>query len=100
MLGLILDAAVLVFVIRTFQGDDAADFLGCFWIALGMAAANFAISLLAPVIGLFILLPILVADGAILMLFASLTPKQTAIALGILVAYQVALYAAFAWLFS
>jgi hypothetical protein len=94
-----LDAAVLVFVIKLLQGEDAADFLGCLWIALGMAVANFLISLLLlPFIGPFVLVPILVADGAILMVFAGLTTKQTLVALGVLFVYKLIFYAAFAYL--
>ena len=108
MLGLVLfllvvlvDAAVLVFMIKLLQGDDAAEFRQCFWIALGMAVANAVISaVLTPFIGPFALAPVLVVDGAILMVFAGLTVKQTLATLGVLFLCKLAFTGLLSWLVS
>lgn len=91
MLGIILDAAVLLCVIKALQGDDAADFMHLVIVALGLGVANFVCALaLGGVLGLFVLLPIIIIDGLILMFFCSLPIKHAAITLGIFLVYKVA----------
>jgi hypothetical protein len=94
MLRLFLDAAVLMAVLHAILQNDAPDFVHLVLVSLGMAVANFACYvLLVSSIGLLVIAPILIIDGLILMYFCALTIKQAAITLGVLLVYQVTLYA-------
>ncbi len=98
MLQVLVDAAVLLGVLYMLLGEEAPDFYQVFFVALGMAAVNLVCSLaLAPSIGLFVIVPILLIDGLILMYYCHLTIKYAAIALAILLAYNVASYAFWRW---
>jgi hypothetical protein len=100
MLKILLDALVLSGIISALRGKDAPEWLTLVLVALGMAIANFVCALLlAPVIGIFVLVPIVLLDGLILMYFCSLTIKQAVITLGILIAYNVVLQLTAAYLF-
>jgi hypothetical protein len=51
-------------------------------------------------LGFFVLVPIVIADGFILMLFCHLTIKQAGIAVAILLGYQIVLYMVMSKLFA
>ncbi len=90
MLGILIDAGVLLLVIKAIQGDDAPEFLNILLVAAGMAVANFFVGLLlAPFVGFFALVPVIVVDGLILMYFCHLTLGQAGITLAIFLTYRV-----------
>lgn len=100
MLGLLCDTVVLAILVVWLQGDEP-DWLRLGLVALGIAVVNLVISLLlASVIGIFVLVPIVIADGFILMLFCHLTIKQAGIAVAILLGYQVVFYLVISKLFA
>ncbi len=89
MLGIALDVFVLAGLVAVLQGDEP-EWLKLLFVAFGMAVVNFVIALLlGEFLGLFILVPIVLVDGLILMFFCHLTIKQAAIAVAVLFAYQI-----------
>ena len=99
LMKLILDCGVLCIVMQMLQGENADDWAHLFFVALGMAVANFVLALPLAFLGIFLLVPIAIVDGLILMFYCSLTLRQTAIALAILFAYNTAFYVALAAIF-
>lgn len=100
MLKLFLGCGVLCVVMQMLQGENADDWAHLFFVALGMAVVNFVMALALAFLGILLLVPIAIVDGLILMIYCSLTIRQTAIALAILFAYNIAFYAAWAAIFS
>ena len=103
MVGLLLDVAILVMIIRTLQRHKAAKFIDIIFVAIGVTAANKVILVgfgffMGP-FGFFAYLPMLVADWLIILFFCGLTIKQTTIALGALIAYWGLSWVALALLF-
>jgi hypothetical protein len=101
MLGIFLDAAVLMGILYLLLQDQAPDFLQVLLVSVGMAVANLACALLlGHAIGLFVIIPIVLIDGFILMLYCHLTLQQAAIALALLIAWQIGLHFLLAAMFS
>jgi hypothetical protein len=99
MLKILLDALVLGGIITALRGEDTPDKITLILVALGMAVVNLLCALfLTPFIGFFVILPIVLIDGVILMYFCSLTVKQALITVGILIAYNVVVQITMAWL--
>jgi hypothetical protein len=97
MLGLLLDAVVLMGILRLLQGDDAPDFIHTLLVSVGLSVVNFVSLLL---LGLFGLIPILIIDGLILMYFCYLPLKQALIALALFMVYKIGISVAFMLLFA
>ncbi len=97
MLGLLLDSAALMFVLYLVMQDHLPDFWQIVLLSLGMAVANFVIAIaLFSLIGWFVIVPIVLVNGLILMFFCHLTIPQAAMTVGGLVVYQLMKH----WLFS
>ncbi len=100
MLGLLCDTIVLAVLVGWLQGDEP-DWLRLFLVALGIAAVNLVLGLLlGGTLGIYVLVPVVIADGFILMLFCHLTIKQAGIAVAILLGYQVVFYVVMSKLFA
>jgi len=86
----VLDVGVLSSLLTTLRGEDMPDLVQLVFIAFLIAVVNvLCVLFLGAALGIFILLPILVLDGLILMFFCSLTLKQALFALGFLVVYNI-----------
>ncbi|MEX2187719.1 MAG: hypothetical protein WD875_13025 [Pirellulales bacterium] len=100
MLGLVCDTVVLALLVTWLQGGEP-EWLKLGLVAFGMAVVNLVIVLLlGGFLGIFVLVPIVIVDGFILMLFCSLTIKQAAVAVAILLAYQLVFQLAITKLFA
>jgi hypothetical protein len=100
MVGLLLDAAVLVGIMQVLT-DDPPSFLKAIFVALAISVGFFLCAiLLAPTIGILFLLPMLLVGPLVLWITCDLPPKQAVIAGGILLAYKVTITLLFAWLLS
>lgn len=91
MIGIALDSLILFGVLQLLQGD-AHELYEIVLVAIGMSVANLVIALaLGGVIGMFAIVPILIVDALILMIYCRLPITHALIALAVLGACKVAL---------
>ena len=86
---ILLDAGVLTAILYSLLGEYAPDFAHVGFVLLGIMVANAACGILLVPLGFFVIVPILMVNGLILMYFCSLTIKHAAITLGIFAVWQV-----------
>ncbi len=96
MLGLLLDAVVLIGLLYALNGGEAPSF-GMALLASAAIAVGFLLCglFLAPSIGLFSFLPMAAIAGAVLWIVFDVPPVRAAIGGAILLVYKIAMY--FVW---
>lgn len=94
MLGIIVDAVLLMFLLSVFKPDDAPDFLSLLLAAAILTALNFGAAFAAGLLELRFagLVLILAVDAAFLRWWSHLTWPKAATAAVVLVAAKVGLY--------
>src|SRR5262245_28684878 len=92
MLVLLLDAAVILGLARLFGEGKSASFGTAIGTAIAIALGFFlCIKFLGPHIGLFALLPMVLAAAAVLWITCDVPPKKAVLSGGILLGYKIAL---------
>jgi hypothetical protein len=89
MIKIGLDMLVLAGMLAILQGEEP-EWFSLFFVALGLSIVGFVFSLFAPVLGVFVLVPIVIVDTIVLMFFCHLPIKQALIVSGVLLAYNLA----------
>ena len=93
MLAIFLDTIVLFGILWWFLQNDMPDFKFVFLIAFGLAIINLLLGLfVAPIIGIFALVPSVILTGLVLMFYCHLPLLQAAIGTAVFLGYQVVLY--------
>ena len=101
MIQLCMDPIALCVIMYFLNRDEASEIGKLFLVCLGIAVVNVAIVLaLAQVLGVLVLVPVLIADGAILKWGCNLTWPGAAIVLALFAAYKIAFEVAINLLFS
>jgi hypothetical protein len=78
-----------MFVLYLLMQDEAPDFPHVLAVAFGMSVVTYALFYtLSPLIGWFVLIPIAIVDGLVLMFFCHLTIKYAAMALVLILGLQ------------